>query len=161
PTGEYLASGSQDGAIKVWDAQTGRPFRAFQVGGKLVSSVAFSPDGKCLAAACSDGRIRIWDVQGNKELPGWEAHRSWVNCLVFSADGQGMASSCVSYGWEGQSEVGEVKVWNVATSKEILTLGGPARDAQGVVAFSPDGRRLATGAKDGSVKIWDATTGRE
>src|SRR5207249_1672380 len=71
PTGEYLASASQDGVIKVWDAHTGQPLWTFRASEKMVFSVAFSPDGQRLASAGSDERVKIWDIQARKKLLDW------------------------------------------------------------------------------------------
>jgi WD40 repeat protein/serine/threonine protein kinase len=157
PTGKYLASGSRDGVIKVWNMHTGQLDRTFETDGKMVFGVAFRPDGQRLAAACSDGSIKIWDMQTGERLLDWPAHSSPVICVAFSPDGQRLASASLSYGWEGQSTHAEAKVWNAATRQEIFTLGGYAAE---VVAFSPDGRRLASAGEDKTVKVWEATTGR-
>jgi WD40 repeat protein/serine/threonine protein kinase len=157
PSGQCLASGSQNGVIKLWDAHTGQLLRIFRVpaGEPIVRSVVFSPDGQRLAAAYSDGRIRIWDARGDKEPLDWEAHRSTVLCLVFGPDGKRLASACV-----GGPAGGEAKVWDATTGKEILTFWG---QLQGVLslAFSGDGRRIASGGEDKTVKVWDTTTGQE
>ena len=195
PTGQYLASGSRNGVIKLWDPHTGRLLRTFRAGERkvipvlaasvvsgmasalghgpfltlsalilerteiMVHRVAFSPDGKLLACACSDGFVEIWDLQAGKKLRDWKAHPSPVHWVIFSPDGQRLASASVSYGWEGQPAQGEVKVWDPATGRQaIRTLDG---DARAVVAFSPDGRRLASLGQDQTVKLFDATTGRE
>jgi WD40 repeat protein/serine/threonine protein kinase len=159
PTGQYLASSSRDGAIKVWDAHTGRPLRTFQVEGMSIQSVAFSPDGQRLAAGCSDGSVKIWDLLAGKDPFEWKAHPSRVSCVAFSPDGRRLASACASYGWEGQADDGEVKVWDAATGKQILPLRGHSGAIHGV-AFSPDGRRLASAGQDKTVKVWEAATGR-
>ena len=53
-----------------------------------------------------------------------------------------------------------MKVWDAATGQETLTLKGHT-DAVTSVAFSPDGKRLASASDDGTVKVWDAATGQE
>src|SRR5262249_20850030 len=64
------------------------------------------------------------------------------------------------YGIERQREVGEVKIWDAADGREMLTLKGHTGKVHSV-SWSPDGKRLATGSADGTVKVWDASGGRE
>jgi WD40 repeat protein len=159
PTGHYLASGSRDGVIKLWDAHTGLLLRSFSAGKNMVEGLAFRPDGLRLAAGCSDGRVKIWNLPADKKEPfEWDAHASSICCLAFSTDGQRLASASHSYGWEGQPAVGEVKVWNATTGQWIYTLGGQTK---AFVAFSPDGRRLASMGDDRTIKVFETTTGRE
>ncbi len=62
PDGKNLASGSQDGSIKLWNISTGKPLGTFTAQKEQVWSVAFNPDGKTLASASQDGTIKIWQV---------------------------------------------------------------------------------------------------
>src|SRR5262249_46796246 len=154
----YLASGSRDGVIKLWDTHRGLPLRTFRADEKMVESVAFSPNGQRLAAGCSDGRVKMWDVQTGTRFPDWEAHLSPVCCLAFSSVGQCIAPASMVYGREGPPAVGQVKVWNATTGQYLFTLGGQTK---AFVAFSPDGRRLASMGNDQTLKVFEATTGRE
>ncbi len=74
-----------------------------------------------------------------------------VKVVAFSHDGERLASA-------GTEQ--KVKVWNIASGQQILTLKGHTRGVESV-AFSPDGKRLASGSWDQTVKVWDAETGQE
>ena len=150
--------------MKIWDIATGK--KLFDLNGHagLVTSVAFSPDGQRLASASSDQTVKIWDCATGKELFALRGHASdvtsvasgglhagWITSVAFSPDGQRLASA---------RHDTTVKIWEIATGKELLALKG---DAGGVdsVAFSPDGQRLASAGDDQTVRIWDSATGKE
>jgi serine/threonine protein kinase/Tol biopolymer transport system component len=149
PDGQRLASASQDGTVKVWDARTGQECLTLKGHTNIVLSVAFSPDGEQLAAACG-GTVKVWEAHTGQETLTLQGHKRAVWCVAFSPDGQRLASA---------SEDGTVKLWDARTGRESSTLKG---EIIGVlsVAFSPDGQRLAT-ANGATVRVWDAGTGRE
>jgi WD40 repeat protein len=85
------------------------------------------------------------------EISRFEGHTQMVHGVSLSPDGKRLASA---------SHDRTVKVWDVTSGKELLTLKGHA-DAVATVAFSPDGERLASGSYDQTAKVWDAATGQE
>jgi WD40 repeat protein len=130
--------------------------------------VVLAPDGKTLAAVSAVRRgdhdaamVKLWDVATGKERTTLAGHGNIIPCLAFSPDGKTLASGSGTWQGsleEGQFVAGEVKVWDLATGKERLTLTGHPYCIT-CLAFARDGKILASGG--GDVKLWDVATGKE
>jgi eukaryotic-like serine/threonine-protein kinase len=152
--GKHIVSGSQDGTVKVWDANTGREMLALK--GEAVYCVAISPDGRRIAAG-HWVEASVWDAASGQRLLRLKGHDNGsISAVAFSPDGQRI----VTGGWEAQIH-GTAKVWEVSTGRELMTLQGHGTRRMGVTsaAFSPDSRRIVTGQSDGTLKVWDAVSG--
>ena len=150
PDGMRLATASQDGTAKVWDAVSGEELltlRGHTQGG--VNFIVFSPDGTRLATAGDDQTARVWDAATGQELLTLVGHSNLVVSVAFSPDGKRLASA------SGDTTV---IVWDLASGVNLLTLTDHT-DLVLSVAFSPDGTRLAGGSFDGTIIVWDASTG--
>ena len=164
PCGEKIASGgghqftNRDYAIRIWDGTTGE-----QIGSPLnghrsaVTSVSWSHDGTRLASGSWDKTVRIWNPSTGEELCQLTDHCDWVNSVAWAPDGRRLASG---------SNDKTVKIWDPNTGECLRTLMGHMHFVKSV-CFSPCGGHVVSGggdrngSKEGSIRIWDVTTGEE
>ena len=156
PDGKWLASTSYDGTARVWDAESGREVATLRGHQGNVQGLAFSPNSRLLATACTDKEdrsVRLWEIPTGQQVQYFPGGEVGYWCVAFSPDGTQLAA-----GSTGRS----VQVWEVATGRELRRLENEHRTDFLHVAFSPDGRRLASaGGFDHLVVIWDTQTGNK
>jgi WD40 repeat protein/serine/threonine protein kinase/tetratricopeptide (TPR) repeat protein len=176
PDGQLIAGADNRGSVRLWDAATGRLVRELPAGDKgRVRSVAFSPTDQRLLAVGYGGEVDVshvalWDLDAGTELarlPGAtdlpnffvDAINGPVDALAFSPDGKllaaGFGAKTMLVG--GRRFPTPLKVWEVATRRLIRRLSGHTNYCVSL-AFSPDGRLLASGSHDGTAIIWSTAT---
>ncbi|KAG8775246.1 hypothetical protein FRC12_001594 [Ceratobasidium sp. 428] len=151
PDSRRIVSGSADGKVRVWDAETGDAELEPMVGhSDGVSSVAFSPNGRWIVSGSNDKTIPLWNSEtGKMHIGPLRYHTDLVFSVAFSPDSRRVASS---------SRDKTIHVWDLVTSKSILKLAGHSSGVRSVT-FSPDGRRIISGSDDRTMRIWNLQTG--
>jgi WD40 repeat protein/serine/threonine protein kinase len=142
------------GEVKVWDVGSGRALRSFPEEPGYGSAVAFSAAGRLLARRRRGGAVEIWGLTADRPVTTLPPAGN-VYSLAFSPNGKRLA---VGYG--SGAGAAPVKLWEVGSGRLSLTLPGHAHYVSSL-AFSPDGRLLASGGHDSSLRVWDLVTGRE
>jgi WD40 repeat protein len=149
PDGRWLATASADGAVRIWDANSGQQLRILHHHSE-VNAVAFSPDGHWLATGSDDNTAGIWDAHSGQQLRIL-SHDNLVNAVASSPDGRWLATGSADH---------TARMWDVHFGQQRYFL--PHHDLVWAVAFSPpDGRWLATGSADHTARIWDAHSGQQ
>ena len=149
--GKHLISvpNSSGQMARLWDIDTGKEIPGFR--DKPVDIVAFSPCGHKIAC-CMEKKIRLWDVNSCQTV--WTLpHDIYPNALAFSPCGKYLASG-LWWNRSVETEKVPIRLWEVATGKNIATFWGHPTDVQDL-AFSPDGTLLASGSYDGTILLWD------
>jgi WD40 repeat protein len=169
--GNLLVMRNENGKMVLWDVSKRQTRCALLGNTKSVACAAFSPDGETLATGTLEesfdqkamkstvkpGELRLWDTATGRGRNILQGHKKGIRCVSFSPDGKILDSA----GGDILGDLtgtGEVKLWDMTTRKERSAL--PHLYSVWSVAFSPDGRTLASASQEG-VTVWDVATGKE
>ncbi|KAJ1304056.1 hypothetical protein OPQ81_008464 [Rhizoctonia solani] len=150
--GCYIASGSSEGTISVWDTTNGMLIAGpTEPRGHSVHAVAFSSDCKLIVAGYEDGTVFIWDATNGLSISGpLYGHIDSVLTVTFVPDNTRIVSG---------SRDQTIRIWNALSGDLVTTpLEGHTNSVHSV-AVSPDGRQIISGSADHSIRIWDSTDG--
>ncbi|GIK76024.1 MAG: hypothetical protein BroJett021_50120 [Chloroflexota bacterium] len=164
PDGEQLVAADESGAVRLWSATTGVEAMVFQGRSDTVYDVAFSPDGKHLATVSYDRTLRIWETASGAEVWSAQDDEYWFTAVAFRQDGQQIAAAARN----NLVYLFDFNPANPNAAEESQKSSFTLRGHKGVVldieyccvADHLFSSRIATAGDDGTVKIWDARTGK-
>ena len=141
PDGSVVAAGASDQTVRVWNIADGRAGAIFAPHAGAVIRLLFAPDGSRLVASCQSGDARLWDLASRRCLATFKAHDA-----QFRADARRLLTV-----HDGQVHLRD------AMTGESLQQWTASQEALVCAAFSPDGRRVATGSRHPAnlVRLWD------
>jgi WD40 repeat protein len=144
PNSRLVATGCEDGMVRVWDAGTDRAYCLPLEHRSKVIAVKFTPDSHRVVVACEDGQLRTWDLSKVRSTVRRFAVETRNACSSFSPNDRYLAVG---------SEDGFVRIWDMNTGRPAtspLLHRGPVEKA----VFLTDGKRLVTGDQQGNIKVW-------
>lgn len=147
PDGHRIASGSEDGILRIWDAATGNPIATWACHTRRVNVCTYAPSGRWIVSASDDHTLGIWEADAGRPLLTLAGHDGPVLACAVSPDGRRIASAS----WDHT-----VRMWDAANGAESAVLSGHEHEVY-CCAFSPDGRWLATGSF-AILMLWDVET---
>jgi WD40 repeat protein len=145
--GRFFATGSTDGIVRLWSAESGELIRTHGQGAEI-NSVAFSPDGKLVAGAGENRIVHLWNIATGELQTDLVGHTNEVLRVVFAPDSRRLVTASLDY---------TARIWNTEGHQlHVLQHQGEVVDA----VFDPTGNLVATGSRDRTALIWDSQTGQ-
>ena len=190
PDGKYIAAASVLGPVTIFEGRRRAVIHAFEGHEFGTMSIAWRPDSKVLASAGQDGKIRLWDMTSGEATHSLDGGAAWVEHLAWSGGKKPILASAAGRKLKLWNAVGDlvreypdqqstisglqwkphvrqlasiayggVTLWNPQQSEAVRRLEW--RGSSLVIAWSPDGKHIATGDQDSTVHFWIMSTGND
>ncbi|MFH0894476.1 MAG: caspase family protein [Bacteroidota bacterium] len=145
PDGKNIVTTSKDSTAKIWDTQSGKLLHTFDGTKSFILSFRFSPDGKYFITASKDSSAKVWECSSGKLIKNIQGHTGWYNSVQFSPNGKYVLTACR----RDSAQLRECGSWNL-----IRSFDGKYAE------FSTDGKNIVSITDDGTMKIWESSSGK-
>lgn len=150
PDGCFIASGSLDKTVRLWEAATGKKLKTLIGHKRFITSVTFSPDGTQILSGSDDKRVRLWNIETGDSVLTLEGHEDGVTTVMFVDNG-----CCALTG----SSDATIRLWDIKRRVLLIKFRG---HTQGVTSLSATSNSsfFVSGGWDNTLRLWELGTGR-
>ncbi len=151
PNGQTLATAGADRRINLWKVSAGRPYRTIDDSVEGIFVLVFSPDSRLLAAGGFESKVRIHDGRSGDLLQVLDVPGGDTRAMAFSSPNGGYLAAA--------GRGGCIRIWSTVSGQQVQDWKGH-RLRVNAIAWSPDGKRLASGGDERNILIWDIASGK-
>jgi WD40 repeat protein/transcriptional regulator with XRE-family HTH domain len=151
PDGSQIATGGEDGQVRIWEASTGEQISAASAHTGRVTDLAFSPDGQRLLSGSLDGTAKLWDTRNAQLLLSLPSAQGAIFSVAYSPDGKRLAAGMLD----------NAVIWDSSTGDELSRFSELTCGAVTDIDFTPDSTLLGATYANGCNVVWDSQTGEE
>ena len=150
PDGAHALSSGDDGMLKLWNLASPRPVREFKAHDREIWSVALLPGGRQALSASLDATMKLWDLSSPQQPVRTFPYESRILAVAVAPDGKIAVSAAKD----------TLQAWTIVDGARLYPFEGHKGEVN-TVAITPNGKHVVSGGDDGTIRLWELSSGRE